>query len=286
MITIEKNPLQDIWDKALVYLQDTDMWVGYVFVFLKIVAIILVSRIVISIFNRLKRHMMRAREKSRMATDLRRMRTLGKLVSNVITYTINFVVILLILDLLNIPLAPFIASAGVIGLAVAFAAQSLVKDVITGFFIIFENQFAVGDTIQTGSFKGEVLEIGFRTTVIRSVTGEVHIVPNGSINQVTNFSVQNSIAVVDYTITNDMAFDVAIETIQGTVKWVFETYELLVTEPQLLGVRSVAGANVVLRITAECRANTHEQVAMILNTEIKRALDAKKKEIAERFNEL
>lgn len=275
--------MQKIWDEALVYLQDIDMWVSYLFTFLKIIAIIIVSRIVISLFNRLKKHIMNAREKSRLATDLRRMRTLGKLLSNVITYTINFVVILLILDQLNIPLAPFIASAGVIGLAVAFAAQSLVKDVITGFFIIFENQFAVGDTIQTGSFKGEVLEIGFRTTVIRSVTGEVHIVPNGSINQVTNFSLQNSIAVVDYTITNEIPFDVAVEAIQGTVKWAFETYELIVAEPQLLGVRSVAGANVVLRITAECKANTHEQVAMILNAAIKKELDAKKAEIAERL---
>lgn len=275
--------MQKIWDEALVYLQDIDMWVSYLFTFLKIIAIIIVSRIVISLFNRLKKHIMNAREKSRLATDLRRMRTLGKLLSNVITYTINFVVILLILDQLNIPLAPFIASAGVIGLAVAFAAQSLVKDVITGFFIIFENQFAVGDTIQTGSFKGEVLEIGFRTTVIRSVTGEVHIVPNGSINQVTNFSLQNSIAVVDYTITNDIPFDVAVEAIQGTVKWAYETYELIVAEPQLLGVRSVAGANVVLRITAECKANTHEQVAMILNAAIKKELDAKKAEIAERL---
>lgn len=274
MIAVRQKPLLDIWDKILEYLEDTDMWVDYLFTFLKIVAIIIVSRIVIAIFNRLKKHVMAAREKSRLATDLRRMRTLAKLLSNVISYTINFVVILLILDQLNIPLAPFIASAGVVGLAVAFAAQSLVKDVITGFFIVFENQFAVGDTIQTGSFKGEVLEIGFRTTVIRSETGEVHIIPNGSINQVTNFSLKNSIAVVDYTVSNVIQLDVAIETIQGTVKWVYETSDLIAKEPQLLGVRSVAGSNVVLRITAECKANTHEQVAMILNAEIKKALDA------------
>jgi small conductance mechanosensitive channel len=77
-------------------------------------------------------------------------------------------------------------------LAVGFGAQSLVKDVLNGFFIIFEDQFGVGDVIQTGNFKGTVEQIGLRMTRIRSATGEQYIIPNGSITEVTNFSMADN----------------------------------------------------------------------------------------------
>ena len=107
---------------------------------------------------------------------------------------------MLILGQVGLNLGPLLAGAGVLGLAIGFGAQSLVKDVITGFFIIFEDQFGVGDVIQIDQFKGTVEEIGIRVTRIKSWTGEVHIIPNGNIKQVTNFSTYNSIAVVDVSI--------------------------------------------------------------------------------------
>ncbi len=104
-----------------------------------------------------------------------------------------------------------------LGLAIGFGAQSLVKDIITGFFIVLEDQFAVGDVIQTGQFKGTVDMIGLRTTRIQSWTGEVHIIPNGMINEVTNFSVNNSIAVVDISIAFEEEVDRALDVIRHTM---------------------------------------------------------------------
>lgn len=272
------KPIEQLKAKVLDYILDVDNWLHYFFILLKIVIIIVAGQIIIKLFNRVKKHVIAAREKSRLNTDPRRYRTLSKLLTNVITTTVNFVVILLVLDQLGIPLTPFIASAGVVGLAVAFAAQNLVRDVITGFFIIFEDQFAVGDTVQIGSIKGVVKEIGLRTTIIKNWTGEIHIVPNGSIGQVTNFSLHNALAVVDYTVSNDIDFEVATAVIRETTHQLFEEHEQIVKEPTILGVQSIAGTSVVLRITAECLPNTQEEVTRLLNEHIKKALDAKKNE--------
>ncbi len=104
----------------------------------------------------------------------RREATLLKLLQNVLTYFIYSMAILMILSTLTINVSAVLAGAGIVGLAVGFGAQSLVKDVITGFFIIFEDQFSVGDVIRVGQFEGTVEEIGLRTTKIKSWTGELH----------------------------------------------------------------------------------------------------------------
>ena len=110
---------------------------------------------------------------------------------------------MMILEYCGIPIKGLLAGAGILGLAVGFGAQSLVKDIISGFFIIFEDQFSVGDYIKINPFEGEVLEIGLRTTKLKSKIGELHVIPNGSIIQVTNFSILNSVSIVDVTIPNN-----------------------------------------------------------------------------------
>lgn len=101
----------------------------------------------------------------------RRLITVGELLKNVTSITSNFIMVMLVLGEIGYDLAPLLAGAGVLGLAIGFGAQSLVKDVITGFFIILEDQFAVGDVIQTGSLKGTVEIIGLRSTRLVSWTG-------------------------------------------------------------------------------------------------------------------
>ena len=95
--------------------------------------------------------------------------------------------ILIILSEFNFELGPLLAGAGVLGLAIGFGAQSLVKDVITGFFIIFEDQFA-GDVIKSGEYRGTVEMIGLRTSRVKGLNGETYIIPNGMITSVTNYS--------------------------------------------------------------------------------------------------
>lgn len=259
----------DIWTA----MTNPQIWINYGKTILLILVIYLIGRIINKLTRRTLDHMMTERAKSPLKFNPRRTKTLGKLLGNVIGYTVNFIVILMILGQLGIHLGPILAGAGVIGLAVGFGAQSLVKDVITGFFIIFEDQFAVGDVIQTGSFKGTVEEIGIRVTRIRSWTGEVHIIPNGSITQVTNFSVNNSIAVVDVAIGTDANIDAATELIKQTVQEVYNENEDIVKEPEVLGIQTMSASEVVIRITAECRPNKQLSVTRVLNARIKKTLD-------------
>ena len=107
-----------------------------------------------------------------MRVNPRRFVTIGELLKNATSITCNFIMILLLLSEINVQVGPLLASAGVLGLAIGFGAQGLVKDVITGFFIILEDQFAVGDVIQTGTFKGTVEVIGLRTTKLVSWQGK------------------------------------------------------------------------------------------------------------------
>src|SRR5262247_3662591 len=97
-------------------------------------------------------------------------------------------------------LAPLLATAGIGGLAVGFGAQSLVKDVISGFFILFEDQFGVGDVVKIGDFSGVVERMTLRVTVLRNLEGQVHIIPNGNIHTVTVMTKEWARAVVDVTV--------------------------------------------------------------------------------------
>ena len=242
---------------------------------LKISLIFVVGRIVIKISNKSLNHMMIEREQSPFKFDNRRTKTIGKLIRNVISYTVNFIVILLILDQLDVKLTPLLAGAGVLGLAIGFGAQSLVKDVITGFFIIFEDQFSVGDEIQIRTFKGTVEEIGLRVTRIKTWTGEVHIIPNGSIQEVTNYSVHNSLAVVDITVTYAEDIERILTILKEVVDRVFKEQPNIIKAPEVLGLEMMSATEMTIRITAECKANTQGSITRIIKEEAKKAISYK-----------
>lgn len=259
--------MDKLWDK----LEDTEMWTNAAMVLGKVLLIIIISRLALMILNRFIDHVTSERETSRLKLRTRRVQTLGKLLKNTAVYTVNFIVVLLVLGEFNIELAPLLAGAGVIGLAIGFGAQSLVKDVITGFFIVLEDQFAVGDVIQTGNFKGTVEIIGLRATRIKNWTGEIHIIPNGSIVEVTNFSVNNSIAVVDVNIAYDEQVGQAMDIVRGVLAKIEDPN--IVSVPELLGVQSMTANEITLRITVECRPNTQAAVTRKINAEIKRIFE-------------
>lgn len=262
------------WDEFRDYIFNPELWNGILMTVIKIIVFWFAGRIVVKLLNKAFEHMSRDRERVPIKFDPRRTRTISRLFSNVVSYTVNFILILLVLGELGFNLGPLLAGAGVIGLAIGFGAQSLVKDVITGFFIIFEDQFAVGDVIQVGTLKGTVEQIGLRVTRIRSGTGEEHIIPNGAIGQVTNYSVHNSLAIVDVPIPYGEDAERAMRIIKDTVGPLSETVPEMVTVPQVLGVQTIGPAEIVLRVTATCMPNTDAAVVRILNTEIKKALDA------------
>ncbi|WP_103105028.1 mechanosensitive ion channel family protein [Brevibacillus reuszeri] len=251
---------ETVYTQVYGYVTDADMWVNIGMVLLKIAAIILISRIVLSVVQAAVNRIFQHRKGSKIQMDQRRVDTMRVLVNNIVRYTLYFLAILMILQLLGIDLKPVLVSAGVLGLAVGFGAQSLVRDIITGFFIIFEDQFAVGDVVTINNMTGTVQEIGLRITRVRSWTGEVHIFPNGMITQVTNFSLQNTLSVVDVSV----AYEENLNQVEQVLKEVLQLAQTeltdIVGEPQILGVQSLGPSEVVLRVTAECKPNTHHGV--------------------------
>jgi len=259
------------------WLMDDAMWIALGISLLRILLILAAARVAIWVVHRVVTHFILNRDTSRLHVEQRRVQTIGKLLKNVASYAIYFITLLLVLSEFNINLGPLLAGAGVVGLAIGFGAQSLVKDVITGFFIILEDQFAVGDVIQTGTYKGTVEMIGLRTTRLQSWTGEVFIIPNGSIIEVTNFSLNNSLAIVDVAVAYEEDIDRAIDAIRETTE-TFED-ENLAKPAEVLGVQALGPSVVTLRIIAECRPNTQASVSRRLNAEVKKTFDARGIEI-------
>lgn len=169
-----------------------------------IVLVILLATIAIKISFKLIDYVMNIQTKNRfkLKVNEKKSETLHKLINSFVKYGIYFIAFFQILSILGINTTSIIASAGIASVAIGFGAQSLVKDLISGFFIVLEGQFDVGDYVKVynqGSFiaEGNVLSLGVRSTKIKSKEGEVYFVPNGTINQVINFSLTYSLAKVE-----------------------------------------------------------------------------------------
>jgi moderate conductance mechanosensitive channel len=256
-----------------------ELWVEIGKKLIKIFMIIIISIIIVRIGRSTIRNTIKLRKKGPMKITEKRELTLVKLLENVLTYSIFFIALLMILEALTLDIRSLLAGAGILGLAIGFGAQNLVRDIITGFFIILEDQFAVGDYIKTGKFEGFVEEIGFRTSKIKSWTGELHILPNSSIVEVTNYSVHNSIAVVDVGIAYEGNIEKAELVLEELLKELVNKHEEIVEVPQLLGVQNLGSSEVVFRVIAEVTPMDHWKIARVLRKEIKNRFDERDIEI-------
>lgn len=262
------------YNKLTEEILDEKVWLMLGEGIIKIFLVLLLSRIIIKIGKTVLNKFFLVRTKTPLRVSERREATLIKLLENIITYVVNFISLIMILEICGLDVKALLAGAGIIGLAVGFGAQSLVKDIITGFFVIFEDHFSVGDYIKINTFEGEVLEIGLRTTKIKSSKGELHLIPNGSIMQVTNYSILNSKAVVDVTIPNDGSIELAEKVLIRHMVDLAKKYEDLVRDPELLGIETITPEEVVLRVTAETKPMRHFEMNRILRKEISTALES------------
>ncbi|MEW4286021.1 mechanosensitive ion channel family protein [Priestia koreensis] len=240
---------------------------------LKILLIIILASVCIKVGKSALQKIFEMRSKSPLRISERRETTLIRLLHNVLSYIVYFVALMMILEALGIKVQALLAGAGIVGLAVGFGAQNLVRDIITGFFIIFEDQFSVGDYVRITNFEGTVEEIGLRTTKIKSWTGELHILPNGSINEVTNFSLHNSTAFVDVNISYDEDIERAEQIIKDLLVELPDKYEDMVKPPELLGIQSFGPSEVVMRVVSEVKPMRHFYMAREIRKEIKMRLD-------------
>ncbi|MBT2733178.1 mechanosensitive ion channel family protein [Bacillus sp. ISL-7] len=268
-MSLTQKGMQRLIDKF----QNEDTWLNMGEALLKILVILIITNILIRIGKLMIHNIFKIRNLSPLNTSDRREETLSRLLDNVLSYVVYFIAFMMILSVLGIDVKALIAGAGVVGLAVGFGAQSLVKDIISGFFIIFEDQFSVGDHVRIGQYEGNVETIGLRTTKIKSWTGELHILPNGSIIEVTNFSINNSIAVVDIAIAYGEDIAKAEKVIEDTIQFMPAQYEELVKAPELLGIQTMGATEVVLRVVAETQPMKQAAVSRNIRRDIKLQLD-------------
>ncbi|MGQ0775485.1 MAG: mechanosensitive ion channel family protein [Pseudonocardiales bacterium] len=204
-----------------------------------------------------------------------RARAIGSVLRSATTAMVYGVGFAMVLGALGVNLGPIIASAGIVGLAVGFGSQTLVKDLLSGLFMMIEDQYGVGDEVDLGEVSGTVEAVGLRVTTVRDVSGALWYVRNGEVLRVGNSSQGPAVAVVDLPIGHDADIAAATE-LAGRIaaKLTGENGALaadILEPPEVLGVQSISADSVTLRVTATVRAGQQSVVQRALLAGIKDA---------------
>jgi small-conductance mechanosensitive channel len=203
-------------------------------------------------------------------------RTMADLLHSVGTAAIIVLAVLMGMRILGFDIAPALATAGVLSIALAFGAQSLLKDIINGFFIVFEDQYSIGDILQVNGETGRVEHLTLRRTVLRDTTGAMVSIPNSLIGQVSNLSRDWSQTFVDVTIPADEMVGRAISTLEkvaGDFRGDADWSPALVDGPRVLGVESLTLDGTVIRLQVRTNLNRQDDVARELRRRIKLAFE-------------
>lgn len=212
----------------------------------------------------------------------KRKATIISLINNIIKYIIMIIVVILILNTYGINTTSIIASLGVVSVIIGLAFQDIIKDLLAGMSIVFDNAYAVGDYVEINGFKGEVVSLGLKTTKIKSYTGEVKILSNSSFNEVINYSLNHTKVIINIPLSYNTKID-KIETILNKIKEQVEMNQNVYTM-DLLGVDDFADSAIKYAIIIECAPMTHIAVKREVLKIIKQTFDKEKIEIP--YNQL
>jgi moderate conductance mechanosensitive channel len=199
--------------------------------------------------------------------------TMGAVLRSIASFVIFALALLSCLGELGIELAPLVAGAGIAGIAVGFGAQSLVRDFLAGMFIVIEDQYGVGDTVDLGEAKGTVEKVTLRTTSLRDIEGTLWVVPNGEIKRVANKSQLWARALVDMRVSYDADLDQALAIIRESATAIVDAEPRAIEAPDVLGVESFTDGAVVVRITVKTEPGAQFHIARELRAGIKRSLE-------------
>lgn len=219
-----------------------------------------------------------ASSNARKAAERRRQRaqTIGSVLKSTVSILLLVWLVLAILSVLGVNIAPFIASAGVVGLAIGFGAQNLVRDFVSGIFMLLEDQYGVGDSVDLGDVTGEVQSVGLRITTVRDGDGTLWYVRNGEIKRVGNMSQDYAVAHVEVpvalTADLDRAELVALEAAESAIIDPAIASNVL-GDPEMLGVQELSPDSLTLRMSVKTRPNMQGAVQRRIRRAILRAYD-------------
>lgn len=202
--------------------------------------------------------------------------TLANVIESLGRMLIMLIATMMVLSNVGLDIAPLLASAGVAGLAIGFGAQSLIKDFISGFFILLEDQFGVGDVISVNGATGSVESLSLRRTAIRALDGTVVTIPNGEILQVSNLTKDWARAILDIDISYDDDIDRAMEVIADELEGIENDEKIghvIIAPAEVLGVTTLGAYQVTIRAWVKTKPMEHWGVQRELLKRVKQALD-------------
>jgi small conductance mechanosensitive channel len=244
----------------------------------KIFFIVLVTFVLVRLLKAVTRRLRLLAEVKALPTGLRaqQLRTLSGVVYSAGVFVLIFIALLQILPVLGINMAPLLASAGIAGLAIGFGAQTLVHDVINGFFILMENQYEVGDVVRVGGITGTVERMTLRATLLRDDQGALSTIPNSKIDIVSNLTrdwAQVALHIsVAYNENSDKVIDV-LKQVGADLRNDAQFSESLVSDPQVPGIERVSGNEVDYLMLIKTRPGTQYAVTRELRRRIKECFD-------------
>ncbi len=249
---------------------------------LRWILLVFIKRIVTTVTSGVKKREGAADTKALDASPLarartvQRARTIGLVLSNLLTAGLTISAAIAILAELGIAIGALAAGAGILGAALGFGAQSLVKDFLAGLFIVVEDQYGVGDFVDLGSAIGIVESIGLRVTQVRDLEGTVWYVRNGEILRVGNQSQGWSRIILDLPLAYDSDLDKAKKVLEAAAAKLTETPGLktgLIGKAEVWGIQALAGEGVVFRLVQQVRPSKKDALSRALRLEVKKALD-------------
>ena len=256
---------------------------------LRIALLLSVKRIVAGIISGAKKGSGKKAAASSDASPLakarlvQRAQTMGSVLSNFIRWTIYIVAVTMILSELGVAVGALVAGAGILGAALGFGAQSLVRDLITGLFIVFEDQYGVGDSVDLGQATGVVENVGLRVTQVRDSSGTLWYVRNGEVVRVGNSSQGWSRVVLDVPLEYQTDIAKATAAISNAAAQIALDETLapaLIGTHEVWGIEALNGAQVVIRLAQQVKPEKQDAVARAMRAQIKAALDREQIKLA------
>ena len=208
-----------------------------------------------------------------------RTKTIASVLDNFATWAIAITALVMVLSELGINVGALIAVSTVLGAAIGFGAQSLVKDILSGIFIVFEDQYGVGDWVEIGTVSGEVERVGLRVTEVRDIHGTLWFVRNGEIVQVGNASQEWAAALLDFPFAYENDVDQVQQVIQDTANEMRKSKEWsrdMIADADMWGMQHVSGEQFVIRVSMRTLPNRQWAVSRELRKRCKQAFDKQK----------
>lgn len=211
--------------------------------------------------------------------DEGRLLTIISLVRSVVKYLFIIIDLVIILNIFGVNTTAIVTSLGAASLVAGLALQDILKDILSGFFIIVENQYEIGDYVEVGSFKGTVISLGLRTTRVQAYTGEIKIISNRNIETVTNFSKDKSLAIVDVCVSYSADLEKVESVLNNLIDRLSKELNYLKSPITLLGVTELGSSAIKYRLVVDTEPVKHFEIERILLREVKLEFDKNNIEI-------